>query len=598
MSATTHEANFIEQLRDAFFVLDAEWNFIYMNRMAEECLFAAREGLLGKNLWTAFPGAVGTLFEREYRRVMAEGVISQFEEYYPFPLNRWYHVTASPCMEGLAVQFRDVTETRQALLQSQEAYRSLFEHHPDAVCAVTKDGIIRSVNPAMLRLYGYSADEILKLDARRLCAEENLIAMERRFRAAAAGTPQKYETYAYAKDGRRLDLHVTLVPIHDGNGGISGVFGISKDISERKHAEEQLRRSEANLRQALERLHDTEALFRLISEHAQDAITLSTPDGIVQYMSPGVTGLTGYTPEEVVGRKRTDFYHVEDHPKVGVPEGQESFVSVNRIRHKDGHYVWIETSQKLIRDERGNVVNILGIGRDVSIRVEAEELMLKSEKLKLTGQLAAGIAHEIRNPLTAIKGFLQFMRTGHAFKPEYVDVMGAELKRIETILTELLLLAKPNATSFARKDLTDIVGQVVTLMETEAHLTGTELVLRTDGEALPIECDENRLKQVFINFVKNGIEAMPKGGKLNVETRREGVEAVLTFADEGVGIPEETLRRIGQPFFTTKEKGTGLGLAVSFTIVESHRGTVSIESEVGKGTTITVRLPLLPASLE
>jgi two-component system sporulation sensor kinase A len=587
--------SFIEELRDAFFMLDAEWRFAYVNRMAETVLDRPRDRLLGGVIWDEFPAAVGTAFEWEYRRVMEERVIVQFKEFYPEPLNRWYDVTASPYEEGITVHFRDITESKLELEGSRELYRSLFLHHPDGVGIATTDGAIVSVNASMVSLFGFPEEELLGASWIRLCPEENRSEAAGRFEAALVGLPQRFETYAFASDGRRLELHVTFVPIRVG-AEVAGVFVLSKDITERKRAEEGLRQSEAELKRAHERLTETEKLFKLISENAQDAITVSSPDGVVQYISPGVSTLLGITPEEAIGRRRTDFYHAEDQAKIGVPDGQERYVSTNRIRRKDGSYMWIETSSKLVRDGTGRVVNVLGIGRDISERVKAEELMLKSEKLKLTGQLAAGIAHEIRNPLTAIKGFLQLMKNGYPVKQDNLNVMNDELRRIEAILNELLLLAKPNKTAFAARDLGEVLRHVATLMETEANMRDSELIAIVPPGETFIDCDENQLKQVFINFVKNGIEAMPQGGRLEIELARDGAEAVVTIADQGEGILPDVLARIGQPFFTTKEKGTGLGLAVSMTIVESHRGAVSFDSALGGGTIVTVRLPLLPTS--
>ena len=587
----------IDEMRDAFFVLDAEWRFIYVNRTAENVLRVPRIRLLGRNLWEEFPAALASEFERQYRSVMEHRQVAQFEAYYPEPLNEWYDTTATPYLNGIAVQFRSLSATKQALREREEHYRSLFEHHPDAVGISGLDGSIVSVNESMVSMFGYTEEELIDMGWGRLCPEENREVLNRHFHEAIAGVPRKLETYGYGKHGERLELHVTFVPIRDGDA-TTGVFILSKDITERKQAEERLRDSESNLKRTLARLEETERLFRLISENSQDAITLSTPEGEVIYMSPGVTSLVGFAPEDVVGKQRASFYHEDDRRNIGVPDGQERFVSRNRARHKDGHYVWVETSNQLIRDETGRVVNVLGIGRNISERVKAEELMVKTEKLKLTGQLAAGIAHEIRNPLTAIKGFLHMMRAGRPSKPEYVDVMSAELGRIEEIVNELLLLAKPNRTYFARRNLVEIARQVVTLMETEANLQGTEIHLVGLPGELWIDCDENQLKQVFINFVKNGLEAMPGGGRLVIELARNGEEAVAAFADQGEGIPADVLARIGQPFFTTKEKGTGLGLAVSITILESHRGAVSFDSALGRGTTVTVRLPLLPASHE
>ncbi|MCI3920954.1 PAS domain S-box protein [Paenibacillus sp. TRM 82003] len=587
--------DFIDQLRDAFFALDEHWRFVYVNKAAETLLQRSKAQLLGTDLWVQFPAALQLVFFKEYHRVMREKVIVQFEAYYPPPLDAWFDVTASPYLEGIAVHFRDITAARWKLQESQEHYRSLFEHHPDAVFSLDPEGMYLSTNQRFTDILDYRSEELRRLRFDRLIAPEDLERTEASFAKAVRGAAQQYEIEAIAKDGRRVPMHVTNVPmIMDGK--ILGVYGIAKDISERRRAEEALLRSEAELKAALGKLLWTEELHRLISEHSQDVISISSPDGTIQYVSLGIRSLTGFEPDDYIGKKRTDFYHEEDRKNIRVPEGQDTFVSANRIRHKDGRYVWIETSTKVVRNATGEIVTVLGIGRDISERKAAEEMMIKSEKLTLTGQLAAGIAHEIRNPLTAIKGFFQLMGNGYSLQEEHVRVMSAELARIEGITNELLLLAKPNALHFVSRDVNDIVRQVVTLMETEANLKNTELALELHDGGLRVDCDENQLKQVFINFIKNGIESMPGGGMLRVVTTVDGGEATLRFVDRGIGIPADVLERIGQPFFTTKERGTGLGLAVSFNIVESHRGKIQIQSEVGSGTCFLVKLPLTTAS--
>lgn len=344
--------------------------------------------------------------------------------------------------------------------------------------------------------------------------------------------------------------------------------------------------------QSLEKLRRSEDLYRLISENSQDFITLSDADGMIRYASPGVSRLLGYDPEEVTGKHRLFLYH-PDHRKDGeVTPENESHVAPVRCMHKNGHSIWIEMSVKRIMDETGELSQYLGIGRDITERMAAEELVHQSEKLTLTGQLAAGIAHEIRNPLTAIKGFLQLLDGGFTLRKEHVAVMSSELMRIEGILNELLLLAKPHELKFYRQDVNQIVHQVVTLMETEANMKNVVLHYHPWGESLPVACDENQLKQVFINLIKNGMESMPGGGELIVHTESRDQKAAVIFTDCGSGIPEDILKRIGQPFLTTKEKGTGLGLATSFSIIENHNGNVKVKSELGKGTEFTVQLPL------
>jgi two-component system sporulation sensor kinase A len=238
------------------------------------------------------------------------------------------------------------------------------------------------------------------------------------------------------------------------------------------------------------------------------------------------------------------------------------------------------------------VSEIISVIRDVTEKKRTEALLLQSEKLSVAGQLAAGIAHEIRNPLTAIKGFLQLLEAEQDTKKTYFDIINSEMNRIELILGELLILSKPHALKFEKKNIKQIFDQVKALIDTQAIMNNIEVEITYLSNLQTLLCDENQLKQVFINILKNSIEAMHNGGKITVEVdTTESNQMQIRFIDQGCGITEENLQRIGQPFFTTKEKGTGLGLMISMKIIEKHNGTIHISSE-NNGTEIEVTLPL------
>jgi signal transduction histidine kinase len=235
--------------------------------------------------------------------------------------------------------------------------------------------------------------------------------------------------------------------------------------------------------------------------------------------------------------------------------------------------------------------------RDITDQKKAEAMLIHSEKLTIAGQLAAGIAHEIRNPLTAIKGFLQFMEMTKETppNPSYFNIIGSEIERIEGILSELLILAKPQKIHFKKMNVRDLLYDVIKLLESQAILN--DVVIKIDeaeGNYL-INCEPNQLKQVFINFIQNAIEAMAHGGQLTIrlENDYEQSGVRLQFIDEGEGIPSSVIKKLGQPFYTTKEKGTGLGFMVSKKIIEDHYGKIKVESELNKGTTIDVFLPFV-----
>jgi two-component system sporulation sensor kinase A len=242
--------------------------------------------------------------------------------------------------------------------------------------------------------------------------------------------------------------------------------------------------------------------------------------------------------------------------------------------------------------ENGERKGILTIGRDITQQKLAESLLLKKEKLSVLGELAAGIAHEVRNPLTSIKGFIQIMKETKRVEESYIQIVLDELERINQIISELLVLGKPQSYCYKPFPLNEVMDYVINLIGHEAMLNNVTIRLNNNGLNSIIYGDKNQLIQVFINIIKNSIEAMPKGGFIDITISEEENDSKICIKDTGVGISKERLAKIGEPFFTLKEKGMGLGLTTSTKIVQEHKGTLNIDSEVGKGTTVYVTLPL------
>ncbi|WP_442599699.1 ATP-binding protein [Neobacillus sp. D3-1R] len=233
------------------------------------------------------------------------------------------------------------------------------------------------------------------------------------------------------------------------------------------------------------------------------------------------------------------------------------------------------------------------IGRDITKLRQAEERLRLTEKLSVVGELSASVAHEIRNPLTSLKGFVQLLKMEDEKHQFYYQIMLDELDRINHIVGELLLLAKPQEIKFSEADLHKILADVISLLSTEASLHNIQIDFLTEHNELLINCEPNQLKQLFINVIKNAIEASHKGGLVSISLKQlENQKVSIIIQDQGCGISQERLERIGEPFYSSKDKGTGLGLMVSFKIVQSHNGTIVFESEQDKGTKVQIELPV------
>jgi len=195
--------------------------------------------------------------------------------------------------------------------------------------------------------------------------------------------------------------------------------------------------------------------------------------------------------------------------------------------------------------------------------------------------------------MTAIKGFIQLIKSDLSKRTEYFDIILSEIDRIELILSELLILAKPQTVTFSTIEIHSLMNEVITLLNMEAILNNVEIITDFYEEEIYILCEINQIKQVCINFIKNAIEAMPTGGSLTIQINVKDTNGVhIRFIDEGCGIPDSVLEKLGQPFYTTKEKGTGLGYMVSKKIIENHNGTITVSSKLNEGSVFEVFLPL------
>lgn len=392
------------------------------------------------------------------------------------------------------------------------------------------------------------------------------------------------EEYVPVRDGGTRFFDVYKIPVFNPDGTRKNLLVFGREVTEKIESRVLLEASEAR--------------YRLLAENAMDMITTHTMDGTYTYVSPACEMLLGRKQEDLIGKTGYWLLHPDDEEAAWKSHEQlmqEPYTATIqfRLRHKEGHYVWLETSCKSIKDDTGTVVEIIGVTRDISDRKKSEEMLRQSDKLSIVGQLAASVAHEIRNPLTSLKGFIQlFQECEQLDASDYYNIMHNELDRIDQIMSQLLLLAKPQVKSYKKTSLHELVDFVETLLQPEALVQNVEI--RSDlSEQLPqITAEENELKQVLINVVKNAMDAMTEGGIISIEGKMVDDRIHLTVKDQGCGIPEDQLERIGEPFYTTKEKGTGLGLMVSSKIMKEHKGELKFHSVEGEGTAVSMILPV------
>lgn len=476
----------------------------------------------------------------------------------------------------------DITQRKcaeKALLEAEALYRCLVE---DALVGVYlyQDGKIVYANPVFANIFGYTQSEMTTLDLIDLFVHEEQDYMMNKLtygqeQDVKGSMNRDYKVRGVSKDGSFVDLegNSTLTFFQ----GKPALIGTILDITERKETDRQYQR-----------------LLKLSPE----PIMLHKDDIIIYVNDAGLQLFGTRDPLDLIGHSFIEQFHPHDQEHVRrkldtvLKNDQSSGFSEFKLVRLDGNIVEVESSAIHIYKYMGESV-IQSVFRDVTERKQAEEFMRRSEKLSLVGQMAAGVAHEIRNPLTSIKGFSQLLKEKNDTYKDYYEIMISELDRINEIVNEFMFLAKPNPVEFKKVKLSSILDHVISLMNTQAIINNVNIRVLYENDQVSINCDENQIKQVFINILKNAVESMPRGGDIIIDcnTSPEQDEVYVRFIDQGTGIPEDRLKKIGEPFYTTKEQGTGLGLMLSYKIIESHKGKMNIQSELHKGTLIEIVLP-------
>lgn len=331
-------------------------------------------------------------------------------------------------------------------------------------------------------------------------------------------------------------------------------------------------------------------------QNTTDAIYTADLEGKVTRINRSFEQLFGYRAADAMGRKLPlvpDHCLAEEQQMLEAVRAGQSPPERETVRiGSNGNRIDVSVNISPLHDRDGMVRGYVCMMRDLTNRNKMEELLRRYEKLTTVGQLAAGVAHEIRNPLTTLRGFLQLQLETQKTSPRHTEIMLSELDRINSIVSEFLVLAKPQTIKFETKDVRFIMGDVISLLDSQAHLYDIQFESVFTPQPCFVSCEKNQLKQVFVNLLKNAIESMPEGGVIEIGIGKQGDGAIsVTIADEGIGIPEEMVSRLGEPFFTAKESGTGLGIMVSQRIIQNHHGKMTIRSEVGTGTTVTITLP-------
>jgi len=490
--------------------------------------------------------------------------------------------------------------------------RMLIEAITDyAIYMLDEDGIISSWNPGAQQLKGYDESEILGEHFSRFYTEADREAglPQRALETAAREGKFEGEGWRCRKDGARFWASIVIDPIKDASGDLVGYAKITRDLTERKKAEEVLRQSEEQ--------------FRLLVQSVTDyAIYMLDPDGRVVSWNAGAQRIKGYLPHQIIGEHFSRFY-VEEDRRAGVPQEALRIAARDgrfekegwRVR-KDGSKFWANIVVDAIHAADGTIVGFAKITRDITERREAEhalqearEALFQSQKMDAVGQLTGGVAHDFNNLLMAVLGSLELLRKrlpDDAKMMRLLDNAMQAAQRGAGLTQRMLAFARRQELKPVALDVPRLVRDMTDLLRSSLGPT-VEIEADFPESLHKVLADQNQLELAILNLAVNARDAMPKGGSIFFSAREENVVAApdlkdgryvcLSVTDEGTGMDETTLARALEPFFTTKGvgKGTGLGLSMVHGMTQQSGGKLVVKSRVGKGTTAELWLPVAAA---
>ena len=359
-----------------------------------------------------------------------------------------------------------------------------------------------------------------------------------------------------------------------------------------------------------DKIKESEEKYRNLVEDIEDVIFRVDKTGKYLFLNKALQKVTGYFPQEFYDTPSlaTDMIHKDDEKlvretmqKILDDELNVSKDLEYRVYCKNGKELCLSQNTYPIKNKNGSIIGVEGIIRDITDRKKIEDQIRRSERLASIGELAASIAHEIRNPLGAISNSVCMLKRDLALDGDdqkLFEMVAEETDRLNNIITNFLTFAHPAEYHFAKSDILAIINETLLLLEQDERFNERIKIIKVYENNIPkVYLDQNWIRKVFWNLLVNSIDAMPRGGKIHIHVRRPNVpnneEIEIVVADTGEGIPPEIMKKIFEPFFTTKKtKGTGLGLPIVHRIVDNHGGVINVKSERNKGTSFTIRLPI------
>jgi len=614
-----YQSYILNSINDAVITSDPELRIRYWNRAAEEMYGWRREEVMGKTqvLKTSF---LDTTTEEALKTLKEKGeylgrVVQYRKDGKPIHVQAKYSKLVNDKGEliGFVGIFRDITELVTIEEQYREALETLnriYENMSDVIGFFDLEGNIKYVSPSIERLTGYRVEQIQGKRFLELFVPEDVPNITNTLhKVVNTRVGSKTECRISNLERKNIWAEVIINPSYDLENKLSGIVFSIRDISDRKLYEEELKASEEKFRTLVESMSD----IVFILDRQQRYIGVFGQWLKLYKTSPEV--FLGKTAREILGDEAA---RVHEEANLKALQG-ENVTYEWSMKTSEGKTLYFQTSLSPLRDSKGNIIGVVGVGRDITKLKEAEEKLQEytrnlekileertrqlreSERLAAIGEATMMVGHDLRNPLQAI------INNVYIIKSKFLDKLpkkarsilereGLEeiLKRIENeinymnkIVRDLQDYSKPITPKYGRIRLTQMIERILSQV-----VPPEKIVVRKNIYVEEIVCDEMLLERVLYNIILNAVQAMPEGGTLTITGEKSDGNIILSVEDTGVGIPENILPKLFTPFFTTKAKGQGLGLAICKRFIEVLNGKIDVASEVGKGSKFTITIPL------
>ncbi|RKY87965.1 hypothetical protein DRQ09_03630 [candidate division KSB1 bacterium] len=520
-----------------------------------------------------------------------------------------FHRKISLLEEKLSKKTRDLRKQTRQLKDTMELLNSIYEGSTEySIIAEDLNGKILTFNKGATLIYGYKPEEIIGKNARILHTKEDILS--RKYEKIGEIVKKEGifegEELRVRKNGEVFPVRRTVTLRKDAKGNPVGFVVISKDITEEKKLEQQLKEYTSNLENIIkkrtEELIISEAKYRDLIENSPEIIYQSDPEGRIVSINETAVKKLGYTIDEFMKKRVQDLVPEEykekmiDHLSRVIKEGKSTVETV--FLTKTGKKVYVEINSTGFCDsETGALKYTRAFVRDITDRKKLEAQIMHQEKMASLGLMAAGIAHEVGNPLTSISTIVQVFqrRTKDPFFLENIKTLRSNIERINKIVRELVDFSRPSSYNFENIQINNVIKNAIGIAKYDRRVKNIEIKSDLDSNLPIVRLIPDQLLQVLINIIFNAIDAIESSyGRILVSSKLENSRIKIEIEDNGIGIPRENLNKIFEPFYTTKKigRGTGLGLTVSYGIIKNFGGTINVESEEGKGSKFSIILPI------